>query len=140
MTREEAIRLLSGLMFKDKLKEALAMAIKALDQEPTTKNNLGVDCVARQDVERFIEGFINEYTPEEELEFINLELDGLKHLPPATPQEPRKGHWIGIDEDPHEDWECDNCGFVIWADENIEKFHYCPICGAKMVEPQESEG
>ena len=57
-------------------------------KEPTTKNDLGVDCVARQDVERFIEGFINEYTPEEELEFINLELDGLKHLPPATPQEP----------------------------------------------------
>ena len=33
MTREEAIRLLSGLMFKGKLKEALDMAIKALEQE-----------------------------------------------------------------------------------------------------------
>lgn len=32
MTREEAIRLLSGLMFKGKLKEALDMAIKALEQ------------------------------------------------------------------------------------------------------------
>ena len=34
MTREEAIRLLSGLMFKGKLKEAIDMAIKALEQEP----------------------------------------------------------------------------------------------------------
>lgn len=34
MTREEAIGLLSGLMFKGKLKEALDMAIKALEQEP----------------------------------------------------------------------------------------------------------
>lgn len=32
MNREEAIRLLSGLMFKGKLKEALDMAIKALEQ------------------------------------------------------------------------------------------------------------
>ena len=67
------------LGFKDGQKRA---------KEPTTKNDLGVDCVARQDVERFIEGFINEYTPEEELEFINLELDGLKHLPPVTPKGP----------------------------------------------------
>ena len=62
--------------------------IELLEQEPTTKKDLGVDCVARQDVERYIEGFVNEYTPKEELEFINLELDGLKHIPSVTPQEP----------------------------------------------------
>ena len=45
MTREEAIRLLSGLMFKGKLKEALDMAIKELEQESTTKNDLEVDAV-----------------------------------------------------------------------------------------------
>ena len=33
MTREEAIRLLSGLMFKNELKEALDMAIEALKRE-----------------------------------------------------------------------------------------------------------
>lgn len=64
---------------------------KVLEQEPTTKNDLAVDCVARQDVKEYIEGFINEYTPKEELEFINLELDGLKHISSVTPQEPR---WI----------------------------------------------
>jgi hypothetical protein len=74
---------------KDKLKELVDKAVlTVMPQEPTTKNDLGVDCVARQDVERYIEGFINEYTPKEELEFINLELDGLKHIPSVTPQEP----------------------------------------------------
>ena len=58
----DAIRVCSDL---------IQQRINELKQEPTTKNDLGVDCVARQDVERFIEGFINEYTPEEELEFIN---------------------------------------------------------------------
>ena len=94
MTREEAIEYLKradvtvGREIKTKTAKALEMAIKALEQESTTKNDLGVDCVARQDIERYIEGFINEYTPKEELEFINLELDGLKHLPSVTPQEP----------------------------------------------------
>ena len=94
MTREEAIEYIKradvtvGREIKTKTAKALEMAIKALEQESTTKNDLGVDCVARQDIERYIEGFINEYTPKEELEFINLELDGLKHLPSVTPQEP----------------------------------------------------
>ena len=68
--------------------EQLALEQEQRMLEPTTKNDLGVDCVARQDVERYIEGFINEYTSKEELEFINLELDGLKHIPSVTPQEP----------------------------------------------------
>lgn len=29
----------------------------------------------------------------------------IEQLPPATPQ-PKTGHWIGIDEEPHEDYEC----------------------------------
>jgi len=66
-------------------------------------------------------------------------VESVRNLPSVTPKE-KTGCWIGIDEEPHEDWECDNCGFVIWADENIEKFHYCPNCGRKMIEPQESEG
>lgn len=105
-----------------------------LEQDPTTKNNLGVDCVARQDVERFIEGFINEYTPEEELEFINLELDGLKHLPPATPQEPKTGHWNDIPKYTDIAWQCSECEHFTTL-----KHSYCPNCGARMVEPRESE-
>ena len=74
----------------------------------TTKNDLGVDCIARQDVERFIEGFINEYTPKEELEFINLELDGLKHIPSTTPQQYQEEHKTleRIKEIMSHEWSC----------------------------------
>lgn len=33
-----------------------------------------------------------------------------------------------------EDYECSECGYEV-----RQKYHYCPNCGAKMVEPQESE-
>ena len=60
-------------------------------------------------------------------------------------QEPKTGHWIDIDEEPHEVWECDHCGFVIDGSGCIDPYDYrdtykyCPNCGAKMVEPKESE-
>jgi rubrerythrin len=63
----------------------------------------------------------------------------------ALEQEPKTGHWIDTDEEPHEVWECDHCGFVIDGSGCIEPYEYrdtykyCPNCGAKMFEPQESE-
>ena len=51
-------------------------------------------------------------------------------IPSAT------GHWIGIDEEPHEDYECDACGYVVstWTAniEPHEEYKFCPNCGAKM--------
>lgn len=48
----------------------------------------------------------------------------------------KTGHWIGIDEKPHEDYECDNCGYVVSTfTANIKphtEYKYCPNCGAKM--------
>jgi ribulose bisphosphate carboxylase small subunit len=56
-------------------------------------------------------------------------------------QEPKTGHWVGIDEYPHEDYECDNCGFIhTFIDGHTAQYNYCPNCGCRMVEPQESEG
>lgn len=56
-------------------------------------------------------------------------------------QEPKTGHWIGIDEEPHEDYECNNCGYVVSTyTANIEphtEYKYCPNCGAKMQEVEE---
>lgn len=61
----------------------------------------------------------------------------------ALEQEPKTGHWIGIDEEPHEDYECNRCGYVVSTyTANIEphtEYKYCPNCGARMIEPQESE-
>ena len=53
----------------------------------------------------------------------------------------RTGHWIvhehaeefygrGVDN-----YECDNCG-----DWYLNKTNFCPNCGCRMIEPQESEG
>lgn len=58
-------------------------------------------------------------------------------------QEPKTAHWY-IDERPESDREviCSNC------EQSVFKYHkldfdyrpkFCPNCGAKMVEPQESE-
>ena len=84
MTREEAIEIFKdwdGYFIghsSDDVYEALDMAIKALEQEPTTKNDLGVDCISRFEV----------------TEIINAEwdkdsmLDRVDALPSVTPQEP----------------------------------------------------
>ena len=43
----------------------------------------------------------------------------------------RTGHWIRKDDGNTHCSECDGISY---------KFEFCPCCGAKMVEPQESEG
>lgn len=61
-----------------------------------------------------------------------VDVDYIKSLPSVKPQEPKTGHWI---EDEYEmEVRCSACG-----EENDECSNYCPNCGAKMVEPQESE-
>ena len=68
--------------------------------------------------------------------------DAIKELPSVNPKEPKTGHWIAIDEEPHEDYECDKCGYTISTyTANIEpytEYKYCPNCGIRMV--AESEG
>ena len=82
MTREEAIRLLSGLMFKGKLKEALDMAIKALEQEPCG------DYISREDAIMCMTGeYVADMTYKPE-DIISKHIQRLRVLPPVTPQEP----------------------------------------------------
>ena len=52
-------------------------------------------------------------------------------------QEPKTGHWIGVDAT-HD--KCDRCGAIFEIVSSNGEVDYCPNCGAKMVDPQESEG
>jgi DNA-directed RNA polymerase subunit RPC12/RpoP len=65
---------------------------------------------------------------------------------PSVKQEPKTGYWIedtnGTYTDNHDTWECSECGNAQILLEGTPKdndYNYCPNCGAKMVEPQESE-
>ena len=55
---------------------------------------------------------------------------------PSVNLQPKTGHWICIDEEPHEDYECDKCGYTISTyTANIKphtEYKYCPNCGARM--------
>ena len=61
----------------------------------------------------------------------------LEQLPSVQPSR-KRGCWVSIDEEPHEEWECDKCGFVIDGSGCIDPIEYrdiykfCPNCGADM--------
>ena len=98
MTEEKAIDLLDNLigMIEDNQNSdydtALKMGIKALEQEPTTKNDLGVDCILRVEVMQVLqEHWLNGTVAYRIIAEIG---NDIQHLPSVTPQEPKKGHWI----------------------------------------------
>ena len=65
-------------------------------------------------------------------------LERLKKLPSVKPQEPKTGHWEWQTEDIY---RCSECSEDIHVKEvmNVPQYEWCPMCGARMVEPQESE-
>lgn len=60
-------------------------------------------------------------------------------------QEPKTGHWIkyGVPRCGEQHYKCTSCGYYInfgqWGEIYTKEFKYCPNCGCRMVEPQESE-
>lgn len=121
---------------------------RVLDQEPTTKNDLGVDCISRAEVIEEINSVANDAWDEEQMR-VDL-IAEINALPSVTPQEPRKGHWI----ERHDDWgngiitdrkyKCSVChGKHIdpetgeWQEVFDYKYPFCPCCGADMREVEE---
>lgn len=133
MTREEAIQRLKTTDACDsELCEALDMAIKALEQEPT-------DAISRQAVFDVIE----------REQFKGDAISEIEKLPSVSPQ-PKMGRWKafthsayhGNDEDGEPIWRevtvyhCNLCNR-----RTVIKEKYCPNCGAKMSEiPTGAEG
>lgn len=62
----------------------------------------------------------------------------------ALEQEPNTGHWKYdyTSADGHRTYHCSKCGCYLQPkhSEPLNSFKWCHLCGAKMVEPQESEG
>ena len=104
--------------------EALTMAIKALEQEPSG------DLISRQaSISKIKELFSLGDCYCDEYSIVGT----LNGMPPVT-LPPKTGHWISdvfVDE-------CSVCGEQTLFFEDQQK-NFCPNCGAKMVEPQESE-
>lgn len=145
MTKEEAIgNLRYAIRWNDMpKKEALEMAIKALKQEPCE------DCISRQAV-LSMQYKIDDSATLSTRDVVNV--DDIEDLPPVTSQ-PKMGHWV---EENINKWSrkifCSECGcsppfeYVSNGDVYspsgygvINKTKFCPNCGARMIEPQESE-
>lgn len=124
--------------------ENLEAISKALEHEPTTKNDLGVDAVSRKAVHDMLENLpITVY--DEWFNWLQKACLRLADLPSVTPQEPKTGHWIEIAKysDGNHKIECSECGSHIFDRGHANSFNvknkykYCPNCGIKMVESQE---
>ena len=94
-------------------------------KEPTTKNDLGVDCISRQDVLSEIIRFSTEEGSSVECQQLYCDVN---NMPSVTPIRP-KGHWITR---PHIYGVafCSECDFEL----KINNTNYCPNCGADMRE------
>jgi hypothetical protein len=98
------------------------------------------DLISRQEALNVVHKYFEHYLQLND----DICLDGLRSLPSVTPKE-KTGHWKPIEYDGYADgypvwdvWECSKCGLEHNGDkESLTAF--CPDCGAKMIEPQESE-
>ena len=117
--------------FHDSDEEAFNMAIEALKAEPCE------DAISRQAV-------INQifYSTDNNGDVVlgSALRERIARLPSVTPQKPKTGHWLMTGDyytgayGTIDYVECSCC-----HEDSLEEGDYCPNCGAKMVEPQESE-
>ena len=145
MTKEEAITNLNMIsvafvepVTKEQRKlidDTFDMAIKALEQQPCD------NAISRQAVLDTISELnaISFYEAQEDSKECYYEIrQAVKALPLVTPQQ-KYGKWIFVDK-AKEHAYCSECNYG-----NVDLFdgrphNYCPNCGCRMVEPQESEG
>lgn len=100
---------------KEPIIEAYKLAIEALKTKPCE------DCISRQTVLDIVNNPLN------------IRLDEIiKKLPPVTPKS-KTAHWIHFANSD----DCSGCGWSIGK--YISPSDYCPKCGARMIEPAESE-
>lgn len=127
MTREELDFIGSMNMCDEISNEAYKKIVCHCGEQEPCK-----DAISRQVVLDLIEHYNSDglgsvfYGYEEGVKFANA----VNKLPSVTPQ-PETGHWIN---NQNGTYTCDKCGG------KHSRSNYCPNCGCRMVEPQESEG
>lgn len=128
----------SRIKVRKRLKEVCDLAIKALSQEPCD------DAISRQNI---IDTYKScaDMLSDEELKGADLVMEWVNNAPPVT-QKSKTGHWItwkeaGNDIPSETRFECSVCHDAAQTLCNgLDLLSpFCPNCGAKMVEPQESE-
>lgn len=144
MTREEAIEQLKQIPIHDGVSDnylktiyqAIDMAIEASEQQPCE------DCISRQAViDTILESqssFKNDFAS-------GFFIDKIRDLPSVTPKE-KTGHWIvgrvfptKVGDENLIEYHCSECDRAIRCTESqLVNYPYCH-CGARMLEPQESE-
>lgn len=155
MTREKAIEEIIGMANALQLipntpkGKAVALAIKALEQEPTEDATLKdifcmgceykeqepcEDAISREQILAIASDSVLDLDDYEDCEDF---LSQIRELPSVTP---RTGTWerrVVEDDSPlfRVRFYCSSCGE--WN--SYGESEYCPNCGARMVEPQESE-
>ena len=100
------------------------------EHERITKNNLGVDCISRADAIYAV----SEALKHTFVAHLDIAYEVIGKLPTVTPQEPKTGHWNEMPKYKDIAWQCSECEHF-----TTMKHNYCSNCGAKMIEPQESE-
>lgn len=86
------------------------------------------DAISRQAVDDAIYDYSRscDVNYEQIMEYVNK-------IPSVTPKQ-RTGHWIKVDDEEPIAYDCSECVAMVGR-----RCRFCPDCGAKMVNPQESE-
>lgn len=108
--------------------------IETLEQESCD------DCISRQAV---LDKAV--YTETEEgWSGMTVDVKDIEALPPVKSQKSKTGHWEQYGNSWEDKFKCSECGKeqpkILCGERIIGHWSdYCPNCGAKMIEPQESE-
>ena len=94
------------------------------------------DLISRQAVLEQIKGWLGYELKDMTNPIYYLE-KRIKAMPSVTPTE-RTGHWIDMTSGYAFNDKCSKCGYIVNI-QFIDEYKYCPNCGCRMVEPQESE-